>query len=385
MLHKDPPILQTPILQVSYVCVVTTHQEHTITREGSKMSEHREIHKIKWRVCVRGQHRLCFIALVGNNLIWCISNDHCKHILQFFHKRKNNCAHISIHKHTVHTVRFTLCTSAHYAYSQTALLHLCIHVSRQTHTHTGCLQLHQWHVRLLAECFLVIVGHISFTTFPIPQAPTRVLQQFILRACQLLLCFLFCLVLFCRFFFFLPSTYPNLFLVSRFLLSQISYLHLIIFTCTPTLVLFAVSEAEGRMSEQTAWSPSAHPQSSAVTRPLPEAVHSSPKHTRIYSVLFSLSHSLLLIPSFFFYTLLLFHSPPSASLHLNNLSFSPPLCFLLTSFPSFSLDPCIPFFLRPCSIHGVDCWCCVSEHASQAYAVRHKCTSKMADAAVLIW
>lgn len=90
--------------------------------------------------------------------------------------------------------------------------------------------------------------------------------------------------------------------------------HLIRLTCTPAPVLFAAHRVEGRVSEQTAWSPSAHPQSSAVSRPLPEAIRSSHKHTCIHSL-----HFYLLVT-------------------LSSL--------LLISFPLLS-------FLFPCSLHSI--------------------------------
>lgn len=118
----------------------------------------------------------------------------------------------------------------------------------------------------------------------------------------------------------------------------------------PTPVPFAVSGAEGQVREQTARSPSVHPQSSTVSRPLPEAIRSSHKHTHIHSLLFYLLvtlSSLLLIPP----------SPPlssslppfplsptlSAALHLNKRGFSPPHCFLPISFsPSLLPLPSFP-------------------------------------------
>lgn len=55
-----------------------------------------------------------------------------------------------------------------------------------------------------------------------------------------------------------------------------------------TLVHFAANRGKGRASEQTAQSLSVHPQSSTLSRPFPEAIRSSRKHTHIHSLLFYL-------------------------------------------------------------------------------------------------
>lgn len=96
-----------------------------------------------------------------------------------------------------------------------------------------------------------------------------------------------------------------------------------------TSVLFGV---EGRVSERAAPEPpSVHPQNSTVSRPLPEAIRSSHKHTPIHSLLFYLLVTLLSAPLFLILPSLP-PLPPHPNLHrpssLINRGFSHPHCFL---------------------------------------------------------
>lgn len=138
-------------------------------------------------------------------------------------------------------------------------------------------------------------------------------------------------------------------------------------------VLSAAYRTERRVNEQTAQSPAAHPQSSTLSRLLPEAIRSSHKHTRIHSL-----HFYLLV-TIFSLLLSLLHLLPltSISSSVPLLPLSPPFILRtkalfpphLFSSPILPLPLFPPFclFFGPCSIYGVGCWCCISEQASQAY------------------
>lgn len=134
--------------------------------------------------------------------------------------------------------------------------------------------------------------------------------------------------------FFLIPFLPSFPLSSCLLSVSPTHLHLTFLTCAPNPRPLC-SEWSGGASEQTARSPSAHPQSSAVSRPLPEAICPSHKHTHIHWLLFYLLvtlSSLLLIlpsPSFPLLSLPLFPSSPLPPFILTTEAF--PLLFVSSS------------------------------------------------------